>query len=926
MQAPSRSFDPLRFLELDGCSYSYYALSALGDLEAFDARRHRIDRLPYALRLLIENSLRAYAQGRSGLDDVISLMNWHPRHRRRATVRFRPARVLMQDFTGVPALVDLASLRDRVEDTGGDPSLVNPTLPTDLVVDHSVIIEKSQEGDALQYNMAREVERNAERYRFLRWAEGAFENLRIVPPGQGICHQVNLEYLATVVTSAGSPETPLLFPDSVIGTDSHTTMINALGVLGWGVGGLEAEAAMLGRALEVPLPEVVGLRLRGGPAEGVGATDIALMLTQKLREAGVVGSFVEFLGEGLDSLSLADRATLANMAPEYGSTCAYFPIDAETLRYLTATGRPSAQVDKVKAYAQAQALWRDADTPDPEYSRTIDIDLGAVSPALAGPNRPQDRVTLGDLADDFKQRLGTGGRRERSHMVASESYAIRDGSVVVAAITSCTNTSNPAAMVTAGLLARNAVRRGLRSKPWVATSFSPGSTVVSDYLEDLGVQDDLDRLGFRVAAFGCGACVGNTGPLNHHLASTIAEHDLAVAAVLSGNRNFEARINPLVRANYLASPALVVAYALAGTLCLDLRQDPIGIDGDAEPVFLRDIWPSGVAVSAAVAKAVQPTSFVERYARLFEGTKAWQALCGGTGPTYDWDRRSTYIRRPPFSDLAGGNTDDLGRIGAARILLLLGDGVTTDHISPAGPIPEAGPAGDYLRGCGIETSDFNTFGARRGNHDVMVRGAFANPRLRNELLSGRQGGFTRIFPSGREVSIFEAASHYRRTHTPLVIVAGRDYGGGSSRDWAAKGTALLGVKAVIAESFERIHRANLVAMGVLPLEFPKGLSWRSLGLEGCELLSISAPEGLSPRARLVLSITRPRSSGQTVGLLCRIDTALEMETYRAGGLLPVMAKTLDDPATPSAHLPSAIAANRVRTIRPSNEPAVRSLR
>ncbi|WP_420349382.1 aconitate hydratase AcnA [Pelagibius sp.] len=892
MPSPCTAFDSLRVLQAKSRPYAYYALHTLGALGYT-----QLERLPYAIRVLVENALRAHALGQADFDDVHALAGWRPRQQRRQAVRFRPTRILMQDFTGVPALVDLAALRDAVAARGEDASRVEPQVPVDLVIDHSVIIEHVGVPDALRRNMAREFERNGERYRFLRWAQGAFENLRIVPPGSGICHQVNLEHLATVVSNdgpaMGSAAIPLLYPDSLVGTDSHTTMVNALGVLGWGVGGLEAEAAMLGRALEVQLPDVVGVRLHGRPAEGTSATDLVLMLTQRLRKEGVVGSFVEFLGHGLDLLSLPDRATLANMAPEYGATCAYFPIDGETLRYLASTGREETQVAMVEAYARAQRLWRDGNTPEPSYSRVVDLDLGEVEPCLAGPRRPQDRTAVSDLEDSFESAFGIADLGVRRFAVAQEPYAVGDGSIVLAAITSCTNTSNPASMIAAGLLAQKAVRRGLKTKPWVMTSFAPGSTVVSDYLQRLGLQDSLNRLGFDVAAYGCAACVGNTAPLAADLAKTVADNDLAVAAVLSGNRNFEARINPLIKANYLASPALVVAYALAGSLRLDLLRDPIDMDENAEPVFLRDIWPSRTTIDAAMTDAIRPTMFRARYKRLFEGPPDWKALPVPAGATYDWDDDSTYVRCPPFLNLAGARADVPERIDAARILLLLGDGVTTDHISPAGPISGEGPAAEYLTNRGVGTDDFNAFGARRGNHEVMIRGAFANPRLRNEMLPERLGGFTRVFPEDHEMSVFDAAKRYRRTKTPLVIVAGKDYGGGSSRDWAAKGTALLGVKAVIAESFERIHRSNLIALGILPLQFDDGMSRRSLALEGPELLSITAEGGFSPQAIVKLSIRRDTTAIEQVPLRCRIDTAGELEIFRAGGLLPLMLTALE---------------------------------
>lgn len=875
-----------RSLPSAGRNYGYFSLRVLEELGYV-----RLERLPNTLKLLLENLLRNYELGRADFDEILTLSSWQPKQASRQRVHFRPRRILMQDFTGVPSLVDLAALRDAVVSSGGDASRVNPRIPVDLVIDHSVVVEHFNPIDGLQRNMALEFERNSERYRFLRWAQEAFENLRIVPPGGGICHQINLEYLAEVVsrTQLEDGET-LILPDSLVGTDSHTTMVNALGVLGWGVGGIEAEAALLGRPVEILIPEVIGVRLSGHVTEGTGAADIALTLTQALRQEGIGGAFVEFFGDGLNELSLADRATLANMAPEYGATCALFPHDDETLSYLSATGRNREQSALVESYAKAQGWWRYDGVAPPEFSRTIDFNLGQVSPCLAGPRRPQDRITVTDLKESFNASFVGSRTRERHFPVAGTGYAIRDGSVVLAAITSCTNTSNPTSMITAGLLARNAVARGLKSKPWVRTSLALGSVVVSEYLNRLGFQESLNALGFGIGAYGCAACVGNIAPLEKSLASTIEENDLNVVAVLSGNRNFEGRINPLIRANYLASPALVIAYALAGTVYRDFTRDALGLGEDAEPVYLRDIWPNKESISAAMSHATTSQMYCDHYASIFAAPPAWREILVAPTLTYDWDDHSTYIRRPPFLEHAATRLQSTGKVSNARILLLLGDGVTTDHISPAGPIGLRGPTADYLRERKIEESHFNSYGSRRGNHEVMLRGAFSNMYLRNEMLPETLGGFARLLPDDTVMSVFDAAARYRETQTPLVILAGKDYGGGSSRDWAAKATALLGVKVVIAESFERIHRANLIAVGVLPLQFVGSMSWRSLGIDGTETLLV-VPQGgkLSVHCKMTLSVMRaPLSIQEEVTLQCRIDTLEELDTYRAGGLLPLV--------------------------------------
>ncbi|GAB4352217.1 MAG: aconitate hydratase AcnA [Gammaproteobacteria bacterium] len=893
-----------RTLEVGAKRYRYFSLPAaaekLGDLS----------RLPFSLKILLENLLR-HEDGRSVTEaDLRAVAGWLQRRRSDREIAFRPARVLMQDFTGVPAVVDLAAMRDAVAEAGGDPERVNPLVPVDLVIDHSVMVDRFGRADAFDLNVRLEMQRNGERYAFLRWGQEAFRNFRVVPPGTGICHQVNLEYLAQVVQS-GEPEEPLAYPDTLVGTDSHTTMINGLGVLGWGVGGIEAEAAMLGQPVSMLIPEVVGFRLDGRLAEGATATDLVLTVTRMLRDHGVVGKFVEFFGPGLGHLSLPDRATLANMAPEYGATCAIFPIDAETLRYLSFTGRSPERVALVEAYARAQGLWWEADAPEPRFTEVLELDMGGVEPCIAGPRRPQDRVPLSRAADDFAQRLGEmlaadaapGGKRnsaaveadsaQRENPVDGGAFRLGHGAVVIAAITSCTNTSNPAVMIAAGLLARNAVARGLSVKPWVKTSLAPGSQVVTDYLAKAGLQEALDSLGFHLVGYGCTTCIGNSGPLDPAIARAVEEGNLVVCAVLSGNRNFEGRINPHVRANYLASPPLVVAYALAGRMDLDPSRDPLGTDAEGNPVYLRDIWPDNREVRELIESHLTPEMFTRRYARVFEGSPAWRSLETGGGLLYPWNDASTYVRKPPYFEDLEPQPPEPEEITGARILALLGDSVTTDHISPAGAIAKDGPAGLYLRAQGVEPADFNSFGSRRGNHEVMVRGTFGNIRLRNEMVPGSTGGITRHFPSGEQLPIFDAAMRYREEGVPLVVVAGREYGTGSSRDWAAKGTRLLGVRAVLAESFERIHRSNLVGMGVLPLEFPEDTTRRTLGLDGSERVDIlGIADGIQPRMGIRVVIHRKDGSSETVDMRCRIDTADEIEYYRNGGILQAVARQL----------------------------------
>ncbi|MGE0715174.1 MAG: aconitate hydratase AcnA [Alphaproteobacteria bacterium] len=882
----SDSLKTRRTLEVQGKSYDYYSLPAaaetIGDVSS----------LPFSLKVLLENLLR-YEDGRTvTVDDVKALAGWLKERRSDTEIAYRPARVLMQDFTGVPAVVDLAAMREAMEKLGGDPQRINPLSPVDLVIDHSVMVDAFGSPKSFAENVGLEFERNRERYAFLRWGQTAFRNFRVVPPGTGICHQVNLEYLSQTVWTMAEGGRTVAYPDTLVGTDSHTTMVNGLAVLGWGVGGIEAEAAMLGQPVSMLIPEVVGFKLTGRLKEGMTATDLVLTVTQMLRRHGVVNKFVEFYGPGLDHLPLADRATIANMAPEYGATCGFFPIDRETLRYLAFTGREPARVALVEAYAKAQGMWRDADTPDPVFTSALELDLGSVEPSLAGPRRPQDRVPLSQAAKAFSAELPKFVGSEEPEALAKEvavagqNYAVKQGDVVIAAITSCTNTSNPSVLVAAGLVARNAVARGLRAKPWVKTSLAPGSQVVTDYLEAGGLQKALDTLGFQLVGYGCTTCIGNSGPLPDPVAKAIDDGDLTVAAVLSGNRNFEGRVHPQVKANYLASPPLVVAYALAGSMKLDLTTDPLGIGSDGQPVYLRDIWPSTAEVASTVAQALTPKMFTSRYGNVFEGPPEWRTIAAGEGETYRWDPGSTYVKSPPYFEAMPKTPAPVTDIVGARPLALLGDSITTDHISPAGNIRKTGPAGEYLLTYQVRPNDFNSYGARRGNHEVMMRGTFANIRIRNEMAPGTEGGVTRHLPSGDVMPIYEAAMRYEAEGVPLVVVAGKEYGTGSSRDWAAKGTRLLGVRAVIVESFERIHRSNLVGMGVMPLQFPDGVTRKTLALDGTEMWDIlGIAAGIKPRMEITSRIHRADGRVEEVPLLCRIDTLDEVEYYRHGGIL-----------------------------------------
>lgn len=904
-------------LTVNGKTYTYASLPKL-------ARHFDIRHLPYSLKILLENLLRHEDGGITvGREHIEALATWDPKAEPATEIAFMPARVVLQDFTGVPCVVDLAAMRDAVARLGGRPEQINPQIPSELVIDHSIQVDVYGRPDALDLNGRIEFERNAERYAFLRWGQKALTNFRAVPPNTGIVHQVNLEYLARVVMEREIDGTPWLLPDTVFGTDSHTTMINGIGVLGWGVGGIEAEAAMLGQPSSMLIPQVVGFRLSGRLPEGATATDLVLTVTQMLRKLGVVGKFVEFYGDGLQHLPLADRATIANMAPEYGATCGIFPIDAEALNYLRLSGRSEAQIALVEAYARAQGLWHAPDSPHAHYSATLHLDLGEVKPSLAGPKRPQDRVLLEDVKANFAGNLAPlvahrkpashaaekaleaeGGAQPQGHHLAASPVArfrmrdadaeLSDGSVVIAAITSCTNTSNPAVMLGAGLLARNAVKRGLKAKPWVKTSLGPGSRVVTDYLRQAGVLEPLEQLGFYVVGYGCTTCIGNSGPLPDEVSRAIAEHDLVVASVLSGNRNFEGRVHPEVKANYLASPPLVVAYAIAGTVNLDLTREPLGHDPDGNPVYLRDIWPSNREIGDAIAATVGPQLFAQNYADVFKGDARWNAIASPDGELYAWDPASTYIKNPPYFDGMTMQVGHIADIHGARVLGLFGDSITTDHISPAGSIKKDSPAGRYLIARGVQPADFNSYGSRRGNDDVMVRGTFANIRIKNLMLGGEEGGNTLYFGAdgGREkLAIYDAAMKYKADGVPLVVIAGKEYGTGSSRDWAAKGTYLLGVKAVIAESFERIHRSNLVGMGVLPLRFRDGQTAQSLGLTGEETYAVT---GLEDGAAKVAQVTATRADGRQVQFAVDVLllTPKEVEYFRHGGLLHYVLRQL----------------------------------
>ncbi|MDE1149253.1 MAG: aconitate hydratase AcnA [Azospirillaceae bacterium] len=874
-----------RSLSVGSKSYDYFSLKAaeaagLGDLS----------RLPYSLKVLLENLLR-FEDGRTvSVDDVKAAAQWLVDRRSDREIAYRPARVLMQDFTGVPAVCDLAAMREAMVGLGGKPERINPLTAVDLVIDHSVMVDYFGGPEAFQKNVDVEFQRNGERYAFLRWGQKAFNNFRVVPPGTGICHQVNVEYLAqTVWTDGDQTGATVAYPDTLVGTDSHTTMVNGMGVLGWGVGGIEAEAAMLGQPISMLIPEVIGFRLTGKLKEGATATDLVLTVTQMLRKKGVVGKFVEFFGPGLDALTLADRSTIANMAPEYGATCGIFPIDAETVRFLKFTGRDADRVALVEAYAKAQGMWRDADSPEPVFTDTLELDLNSVESSLAGPKRPQDRVLLSNAKAEFANVFAkdyAGKADSNPAQVAGSDFTVDHGDVVIAAITSCTNTSNPNVLVAAGLLAKKAVEAGLTTKPWVKTSLAPGSQVVTDYLNAAGLTPYLDKLGFNLVGYGCTTCIGNSGPLPEAIGAAVDANDLLACSVLSGNRNFEGRVNPQVKANYLASPPLVVAYALAGTLRKDLTTEPLGKDKNGKDVFLKDIWPSSAEIDAAISSSLTPEMYRSRYANVFLGPQQWQSIETATGLTYKWEDDSTYVKLPPIFEGMTTTPGAVHDVKKARPLAILGDSITTDHISPAGSIKKTSPAGTYLISHGVEPVDFNGYGARRGNHEVMMRGTFANIRIKNEMVPGVEGGVTKYIPTGDVMSIYDASMKYQAEGTPLVVFAGQEYGTGSSRDWAAKGTRLLGVRAVVAESFERIHRSNLIGMGVLALQFKDGVTRKSLGLDGTEIVDITGVEaGLKPRMDLTLTITRADGKVETVPVLCRIDTLDEVDYFKHGGIL-----------------------------------------
>ncbi len=896
------SFKCLRPLKVGSKTYAYYSLPA--------AERNGlkgISRLPFSLKVLLENLLRN-EDGRSvSKEDIQAVAQWLKTRTSDRELAFRPARVLMQDFTGVPAVVDLAAMRDAMEHLGGDPKKINPLVPVDLVIDHSVAVNFFGHRDSFKKNVEEEYKQNQERYRFLKWAQSSFEDFRVVPPGTGICHQVNLEYLSRTVWSNKAKiefgdkdktvATELAYPDTLVGTDSHTTMVNGLSVLGWGVGGIEAEAAMLGQPYSMVLPEVIGVRLNGKLKEGITATDLVLTVTQMLRKRGVVGKFVEYFGPGLASLSIADRATIGNMSPEYGATCGFFPIDDDTLHYLRDTGRPADLIALVQAYAKAQGMYRTKNTPDPVFTDVLKLELGSIEPSLAGPKRPQDRITLKDVKSGFAQSMDKEFNKsaEMSKRVSVEGrdFTLGHGDVVIAAITSCTNTSNPSVMMAAGLLAKKAVEKGLTVKPWVKTSLAPGSKVVEEYYEKSGLQKYLDQLGFNLVGFGCTTCIGNSGPLPEEISEAINKNDLVAAAVLSGNRNFEGRVNADVRANYLASPPLVVAYAIAGSMQIDIAKTPLGTDQKGRKVYLRDIWPTSKEIAAVIRKSINKQMFTKKYADVFKGDANWRKIAVKGGLTFKWDDRSTYVQNPPYFEEMPKRSQPIEDIVDARILGLFLDSITTDHISPAGSIKEDSPAGEYLRDHQVRPRDFNQYGTRRGNHQVMMRGTFANIRIKNQMLPGVEGGYTIHYPSKERMTMYDAAMRYKSENVPLVVFAGKEYGTGSSRDWAAKGAILLGVRAVIAQSFERIHRSNLVGMGVVPLVFEEGTSWQTLGLKGDEQVTIRGLHGdLKPHQKLYAEIVAADGGLKRVPLICRIDTVDELDYYKNGGILQYVLRQL----------------------------------
>ena len=883
------SFKTKRQLNVNGNQYDYFSLPALEE-----AGIKGVSTLPNSLKILLENLLRHEDKLSVSSDDIQAIGAWLKNKTSDREISYRPARVLMQDFTGVPAVVDLGAMRDAIKKLGGDPELINPLSPVDLVIDHSIQVDAFASLDAMQINSQMEMNRNNERYFFLRWGQTAFDNFRVVPPDTGICHQVNLEYLAKTVWHQDKDGVKTAYPDTLVGTDSHTTMINGLGVLGWGVGGIEAEAAMLGQPISMLIPEVIGVKLTGKLLEGITATDLVLTITQILRKKGVVGKFVEYFGPGLSSLSVADRATIANMSPEYGATCGFFPVDKATLEYLRLTNRDEATIELVETYSKAQGLWFDETSPEPVFTDVVELNLSSVVPSLAGPKRPQDRVELSELSQAFDKLLVDADRLDEKEKAfeTDAGFDMHHGDVVIAAITSCTNTSNPSVLMAAGLVAKKALEKGLKTKPWVKTSLAPGSQVVTQYLEASGLQTHLNGLGFDLVGYGCTTCIGNSGPLDEPIAKTVNDHDMVVSAVLSGNRNFEGRIHPQVKANWLASPPLVVIYALTGTTVIDITKDPIGTGNDGKPVYLSDLWPSNNEIQQETLK-VTSKMFREQYADVFTGNSEWQDMKVPESETYTWEADSTYIQHPPFFDNMPKVPGKVTDINGARILALLGDSITTDHISPAGSIKADSPAGKYLQEKGVAIKDFNSYGSRRGNHEVMMRGTFANIRIRNEMVPGVEGGFTKHYPDGEVVSIYDAGMQYQAENIPSVVIAGKEYGTGSSRDWAAKGPKLQGVKAVLAESFERIHRSNLIGMGIMPLQFKDGVTRKTLKLDGSELISITGlNDDMKPSADINVTVQRSDGSKEEVTVQSRIDTANEIEYYRNGGILQYVLRNM----------------------------------
>ncbi|MET3897763.1 aconitate hydratase [Devosia sp. UYZn731] len=886
--ASLNSFKSKKTLVVGGKTYTYFSIP-----EAEKNGLAGVSALPGSMKVVLENLLRFEDDRTVTRADILAVAEWLKTRTSEQEISYRPARVLMQDFTGVPAVVDLAAMRDATKALGADAQKINPLVPVDLVIDHSVMVDNFGTAASFGQNVELEYERNGERYEFLRWGQKAFDNFRVVPPGTGICHQVNLEYLAQTVWIKDEDGETVAYPDTLVGTDSHTTMVNGLAVLGWGVGGIEAEAAMLGQPITMLIPEVVGFKMTGKINEGITATDLVLTVTEMLRKKGVVGKFVEFYGPGLDYLSLEDQATIANMAPEYGATCGYFPVDADTLQYLTTSGRDPHRVALVEAYSKAQGMFRDAGTPDPVFTSTLELDLTTVVPSISGPKRPQDRIALDNAKQAFALALPKefGKTDDVRVPVDGADYTIGHGDVVIAAITSCTNTSNPSVLVAAGLVARKARALGLDSKPWVKTSLAPGSQVVTDYLDSAGLSADLDAIGFNLVGYGCTTCIGNSGPLPVEISKAVQAGDIVAASVLSGNRNFEGRVNPDVKANFLASPPLVVAYALAGSMKIDITKDPIGTGSNGQPVYLKDIWPTNLEVAEIVRKHVTKEMFQGRYSDVFKGDTNWQNIAIDDSETYGWNGSSTYVQNPPYFEGMTMEPKPITDVANARVLALFLDSITTDHISPAGSFKATTPAGKYLEERQVAPRDFNSYGARRGNHEVMMRGTFANIRIKNQMLPGVEGGYTKG-PDGSQMAIYDAAMAFQAAGTPLVVFAGKEYGTGSSRDWAAKGTNLLGVRAVIAQSFERIHRSNLVGMGVIPLQFKDGESWQTLGLDGTETVSIDDVNGIVPRSKVTVKITRADGSSLNVETLCRIDTANELDYYKHGGILQYVLRSL----------------------------------